>query len=167
MTPLEEAKIRGLARTLRKAIFNGGYSAGDQLPTRAKMAKDNNVSAETVGNVMRMLAGEGIVRLEQGRGSYVQPVRQYEVTVLVPSTKPADDEARAKAGRRVQVQEDDDPALGSAVVTPDGNGLRITLPVTAADSGRAASLAMSVARYACPEDAGWDLAGASVTARPA
>ena len=168
MTPLEEAKIRGIARALRSAIFNGDYRPGDQLPTRAKMAKDNKVSAETIGNVMRMLAGEGLVRLEQGRGSYVQPVSRYEVTVVVPLGHRVEVEMRARAERRVRVQEDDDPALGESTVNPDNGSLRITMPVAAADSGRAAALVMTVSPVAraLKMPAG-TLTGASPAARPA
>lgn len=167
VTPLEEAKIRGLARTLRTAIFSGGYRADDKLPTRTEMAKANKVSAETIGNVMRMLAGEGLVRLEQGRGSFVQPVRRYDVTVLVPLGAPVEEETRARSASRLQAQQDDDPAIGATSASPDNGSLRIRAAVTAADSGRAASMGMTLARFACPAEDGWDLAGASVTATPA
>lgn len=168
VTPLEEAKIRAIARQVRGDILAGRHAAGARLPTRVEMAKTHGVSAETIGNVMRMLAGEGLVSLEQGRGTFVQPVRSYEATATVPRADGGTigDGDRDKAARRVRVQDDDDPAIEDSGVSAEADGLRIRLNVAAADSGRAASRAMAVARYACQEEDGWDMALASVTARP-
>lgn len=167
MTPREAASAAMVARELRAAILAGEYDEGGTVPSRVALGFKYDVSAETASVALRMLAAEGLLRIEQGRRTVVLPVRRYEVTVIVPLGKPVEEPARAKAERRVRVQEDDDPAIGGAGVTPDGKRLRITIMVLAAESGRAAARAMGVAAYACPAVDGWDLAGASVSARPA
>jgi hypothetical protein len=59
-------------------------------------------------------------------------------------------------------------AIGESFsVAVGGDRVAVSSFVTAADSGRAAALAMTVARYAFSEDDAWDLAGAPVSARPA
>lgn len=168
MTPKDAASAAELARALREEILRGEYDEAGLVPSRMAL-KERGVSAETASVALRMLAAEGLIRLEQGKRSVVLPVHRYEVTVKVPSEprKPVKEAFRAKAERRARVQEDDDPAVSVTVVAPDNGWLRITLAVTAADSGRAAARAMAVAAYACPAGDGWDLAGASVTARPA
>lgn len=167
MTPREAASAAAVARELRRAILAGEFDEAGTVPSRVALGKVHDVSPETASVALRMLAAEGLIRIEQGRRTTVSPVRRYEVTVLVPLGRPVEDLARDKAERRVRVQEDDDPAIGGAAVTPDGKRLRITIAVVAADSGRAAARAMGVAAYACPAGDGWDLAGAAVSARPA
>lgn len=169
MTPKEAASAAALARELRDRILRGDYGEGTIMPSRLALKDELRISAETASVALRMLAAEGLIRLEQGKRSVVLPVHQYEVTVMVPSAprRPVEEAARAKAERRVRVQEDDDPAVAVTAVDPDNGQLRVTLAVTAADSGRAAARAMAVTVYACQAGDGWDLAGASVTARPA
>jgi DNA-binding transcriptional MocR family regulator len=167
MTPKDAASAAELARVLRERLFRGDFDDDGLMPSRMEL-KRPGVSAETASVALRMLAAEGLIRIEQGKRSVVLPVHRYEVTVKVPSEprKPVEEPVRAKAERRVRVQEDDDPAVAVSEVAPDNGWLRITLAVTAADSGRAAARAMAVTAYACPAGDGWDLAGASVTARP-
>lgn len=167
MTPREAASAVMVARELRAAILAGDYGEGDTVPSRVDLRDRYGVSAETASVALRMLAAEGLITLEQGKRSRVLPFRRYEVTVLVPRKDAVTEEQAARAERRVRVQEDDDPAIGGAGVSPDGRKLRISLAVVAADSGRAAARAMGLAAYACPAGDGWDLAGASVSARPA
>lgn len=167
MTPREAASAAAVARALRAAILAGDYAEGGAVPSRVTLGKEHGVSPETASVALRMLAAEGLLRLAQGRPTTVQPVRRYEVTVLVPRKDVITEEQAARAERRVRVQEDDDPAIGGGGVIPEGRKLRISLAVVAADSGRAAARAMGLAAYACPAGDGWDLAGASVHARPA
>jgi DNA-binding transcriptional regulator YhcF (GntR family) len=167
MRPREAASAAAVARELRAAILAGEYGDGDAVPSRVELAERFRVSPETASVAIRMLAADGLLRLEQGKRTVVLPVHRYEVTVLVPLGKPVEEAVTARAERRVRVQEDDDPAIGGAAVAGDGTRLRITLDVTAADSGRAAARALGIAAYACPRADGWDLPGASVSATPA
>ena len=159
VTPHEEAKIRGLARTLRAAIFSGQYAAGEQLPTRTAMAKANDVSTQTIGNVMLLLAGEGLVRLEQGRGTFVQPVRRHRAVVTARREDGGEitGEAFDEAVPRLRAVADAD--LAEVEATAAAGELEITLMVIAADAGYAAGRASAVARSALGD--GWEITGAS------
>jgi hypothetical protein len=159
MTPREAASAIAVAKELRVAILAGEYNDAGTVPSRVELGRRHNVSPET--------ASEGLLRIEQGRRTAVLPVRRHEVTVLVPRVAGSAEGHAGRAERRVRVQEDDDPAIGSAAVTIEEGLLRVSLTVTAADSGRAAARAIGLASYACPASDGWDLAEASVSARPA
>ena len=168
MTPDEATSAAELARALRERVLRGTYAAGSAVPSRSVLAKDSGLSAETASVALRMLAAEGLIRIEHGKRSVVLPVRTYGTEVVVPFKERISDDVHARAKRRILVQADDDPSIGEGVVVGNsGDWLRIWLPVTAADSGRAAARAMAVTAYACPAADGWDLTGASVTARPA
>lgn len=168
MTPKDAASAAAIARELRARVLRGDYDDAGTMPSRMAIKDELGVSAETASVALRMLAAEGLIRLEQGKRSAVLPVRAYGTEILVPFGGAIGEGDRAKAERRVRVQADDDPAIGEPVsVANAGERLRIWLTVTAADSGRAAARAMAVTAYACPAGDGWDLPGASVTATPA
>jgi hypothetical protein len=167
MTPKEAASAAELARVLRERLFRGDFGEDGLMPSRMEL-KRPGVSAETASVALRMLAAEGLIRIEQGKRSVVLPLRTYATEVIVPHDGVIGGEALAKADRRVRVQADDDPAIGEVLsVANAGKRLRIWLAVTAADSGRAAARVMAIAAYACPAADGWEITGASVTARPA
>jgi hypothetical protein len=166
------AKVKGRFRTRtqpRRPPPQGGRSVSLACcGTGSARCPTRRVSAATASVALRMVAAEGLIRLEQGKRSAVLPVRVYGAEVVVPHRGAVREEELAKADRRVRVQADDDPAIGEELsVANAGKRLRIWLAVTAADSGRAAARAIAVAAYACRAGDGWDLAGASVTARPA
>lgn len=167
MTPREAASATAVARELRAEILRGDYDDAGQVPSRVALGERFGVSPETASVALRMLAGEGLILLEQGKRSSVLPVRRYDVTVTVPAGGPVSEAEAARAERRALVQADDDPAIGFGAAIPDGRALRFSLAVTAADGGRAAARAMTLAARACPPGDGWDLGAASVTARPA
>jgi len=169
MTPRDAASAVEVARRLREEILRGDYAGTGTVPSRVELGKRHDVSAETASVALRMLAAEGLISLEQGRRSRVLPVRRYDVTVVLGMAAPIRSEDVRRAERRAQVQEDDDPAVTGTEVfwAADARTVRVGATVTAADPGRAAARAMTLAAAACPPDAGWDLAGATVTARPA
>jgi GntR family transcriptional regulator, histidine utilization repressor len=56
---------------LRQGIREGRWRAGDRLPTEAQLQAQFGVSRMTVNRALRELQLEGLLRREQGRGSFV------------------------------------------------------------------------------------------------
>jgi GntR family phosphonate transport system transcriptional regulator len=62
---------RQIAATLEGAIAAGSHAPGERLPTEAELATRFAVNRHTVRRAMEELEGRGLVRVEQGRGSFV------------------------------------------------------------------------------------------------
>jgi DNA-binding transcriptional regulator YhcF (GntR family) len=60
-----------LAARIRSALDDGTLAAGDRLPSVRDLAKSAAVNVNTVRSVYARLESEGIVRSEQGRGTFV------------------------------------------------------------------------------------------------
>ena len=74
-----------IVRALGDGIGPGGLRPGDRLPTEAQLAARFGVNRHTVRRALQQLAQAGLVRVEQGRGSFVaDDVIDYPV---VPRTR--------------------------------------------------------------------------------
>ena len=62
---------RQIANALRQEIVSGGRVPGEQLPTEAALAARFAVNRHTVRRAIEELSRAGLVRVEQGRGSFV------------------------------------------------------------------------------------------------
>ena len=97
---------RQIACELERAIAAGAYSPGDRLPTEAELAVRFGVNRHTVRRAMEELSGRGLVRIEQGRGSFVaEDVLDY---VLGPRTRFSENirrQQREPGGRILSVAE--------------------------------------------------------------
>lgn len=62
---------RQIARALSSGIGPGGLQPGDRLPTEAQLAAQHGVNRHTVRRAIESLVRTGLVRVEQGRGSFV------------------------------------------------------------------------------------------------
>ena len=62
-----------LSETLRLQIVEGEFAPGDVLPPEEQLARHYRVSRTTVRLAMARLVNEGLIRREQGRGTYVNP----------------------------------------------------------------------------------------------
>jgi GntR family transcriptional regulator, phosphonate transport system regulatory protein len=75
-TPLERgagvAVWRQIARRLEGDLRAGGLEAGARLPTEAELAARFTVHRHTVRRAIADLAARGLVRVEQGRGTFLQ-----------------------------------------------------------------------------------------------
>ncbi|MFO7858796.1 MAG: phosphonate metabolism transcriptional regulator PhnF [Ectothiorhodospiraceae bacterium] len=72
---------RRIRDQLADEIAAGAYEPGGRLPTEAALSRRFGVNRHTVRHAMATLADEGLVRIEQGRGTFVQePVLDYPVT---------------------------------------------------------------------------------------
>lgn len=62
---------RQIAHSLAAGIGPGGLRPGDRLPTEAQLAARHGVNRHTVRRAIETLVRSGLVRVEQGRGSFV------------------------------------------------------------------------------------------------
>ena len=67
-----------LADILRRRIARNRWPAGTQLPTLQSLMKEFDVARVTVRQAMELLARDGLVSAERGRGTFVtsQPARE-------------------------------------------------------------------------------------------
>lgn len=63
---------RQIAEALKVRIAAGEHEPGERLPTEHQMAEGFGVNRHTVRRAVAALAEEGLVRIEQGRGTFVQ-----------------------------------------------------------------------------------------------
>lgn len=76
-----------VASHLRTAIATGQMKPGQQLPIESKLMEDYDVSRSTVRWAMSRLREEGLVTIEQGRGTFVS--ERDERTDHIPRYSPA------------------------------------------------------------------------------
>jgi DNA-binding FadR family transcriptional regulator len=55
----------------RQKILAGTYRAGQKLPTEPQLQEEWGVSRSVIREAMKILTSQGLVRVEQGRGSFV------------------------------------------------------------------------------------------------
>jgi GntR family phosphonate transport system transcriptional regulator len=63
---------RQIQSILAQEIVSGTFAPGDRLPTEPELAERFGVNRHTLRRAMGELAEQGLVRIEQGRGSFVQ-----------------------------------------------------------------------------------------------
>ncbi|WP_420006839.1 phosphonate metabolism transcriptional regulator PhnF [Arenibacterium sp. LLYu02] len=72
---------RAIEQALHDEITNGIWTPGAQLPSETDLAKRFGVNRHTVRRAMSALATRGVIRIEHGRGSFVQEnIIHYEVS---------------------------------------------------------------------------------------
>jgi DNA-binding GntR family transcriptional regulator len=71
---LYEPAYAQLVRILLGQIAAGVYRPGDRLPSEAQLCERYGVSPMTVRRVINILADQGVVIAEQGRGTFVKPL---------------------------------------------------------------------------------------------
>ncbi|WP_159994883.1 phosphonate metabolism transcriptional regulator PhnF [Roseomonas sp. 18066] len=62
---------RQIAQALERGIAEGSSPPGSRLPTEAALAAQHGVNRHTVRRALDSLALRGLIRIEQGRGSFV------------------------------------------------------------------------------------------------
>lgn len=63
-----------LVNLLRQNVATGVLRPGDQLPSESQLCERYDVSPMTVRRAINLLADQGVVMAEQGRGTFVKPV---------------------------------------------------------------------------------------------
>lgn len=67
------AKYHQLAQILRRQIQSGELPAHTQAPTEESLCRQYGLSRGTVRQALHALAQEGLLRREQGRGTFINP----------------------------------------------------------------------------------------------
>lgn len=67
---------RQIADAIRLDIVGGKLANGDRLPTEALLAERFSANRHTVRRSLAVLAEEGVVAAEQGRGTFVKSIRR-------------------------------------------------------------------------------------------
>lgn len=67
----DKPKYEQLKTQIRSAVYSGELAVGQPLPSLRRLAAELGVSVLTVSRAYDELADEGIIRNEQGKGSFV------------------------------------------------------------------------------------------------
>jgi GntR family phosphonate transport system transcriptional regulator len=71
---------RQIAQALEQAITSGQHQPGGRLPSEAELSALHGVNRHTVRRALEALSSRGLIRIEQGRGSFVaEDVVDYPV----------------------------------------------------------------------------------------
>ena len=72
---------RRIADAIRLDIVGGKLATGDRLPTEALLAERFSANRHTVRRALAVLAEEGVVGAEQGRGTFVRSARRLSYPI--------------------------------------------------------------------------------------
>lgn len=72
---------RQIADAIRLDIVGGKLANGDRLPTEALLAERFSANRHTVRRALAVLAEEGVVAAEQGRGTFVRSIRRLSYPI--------------------------------------------------------------------------------------
>ena len=72
---------RQIADAIRLDIVGGKLAEGDRLPTEALLAERFSANRHTVRRALAVLADEGVVGAEQGRGTFVRSARRLSYPI--------------------------------------------------------------------------------------
>lgn len=97
---------RQIATVLRDEIAGGIHLPGSRLPTEAELARRFGVNRHTLRRAVAALAEEGVLRVEQGRGTFVQPhLLDYEIGPRTRFSEIVARHDRAPAGQLLAAEE--------------------------------------------------------------
>jgi GntR family transcriptional repressor for pyruvate dehydrogenase complex len=77
------SRLENLTRDLTTRIVSGEYSPGERLPTETQLQEKWGVSRSVVREAMKVLASQGLVRIEQGRGTFVSDSDSTPLTTQI------------------------------------------------------------------------------------
>jgi GntR family transcriptional regulator, phosphonate transport system regulatory protein len=97
---------RQIADRLQRDIGAGVYAPGGRLPTEAEMSQQFRVNRHTVRRALDELSRGGLVRVEQGRGSFVaEDVLEYAVEARTRFSEWIRRHNMEPSGRLLQLEE--------------------------------------------------------------
>lgn len=72
---------RQIHNRLEREIASGAFGPGDRLPSESRLSAEFGVNRHTIRRALSALEESGLIRVEQGRGSFVrEPVIHYPVS---------------------------------------------------------------------------------------
>lgn len=77
------SRLDTLTHELTARIVSGEYAPGERLPTEAQLQERWGVSRSVVREAMKVLASQGLVRIEQGRGTFVSDADTTSLTTQI------------------------------------------------------------------------------------
>lgn len=90
MTPQGRARYQRVTDDLRAAIDRGDYKPGEAIPTEQHLIEHYGYSRPTIRQAIAQLRAEGIVDVEQGRGTFVRSNRPIRRVTSVRYSKAAE-----------------------------------------------------------------------------
>jgi GntR family transcriptional regulator, phosphonate transport system regulatory protein len=97
---------RQIASSLQRDIGAGIYPPGGRLPTEAELSQHFRVNRHTVRRALEELSRGGLVRVEQGRGSFVaEDVLEYAVEARTRFSEWVRRHNKEPSGRVLQLKE--------------------------------------------------------------
>lgn len=97
---------RQIARTVETEIAEGVHAPGGRLPTEAQFSARFNVNRHTVRRALEELSRNGLVVIEQGRGSFVaEDVLDYTVGTRVRFSETIRAQNKEPSGRIIDLRE--------------------------------------------------------------
>lgn len=128
MTDLDHRRGNGVAlwrqiqQILEKEIARGVYEPGERLPTEFQLAERFGVNRHTVRRALGGLEDKGLLRVEQGRGTFVhEHVIDYRLGKRTRFTENLSAQSRSGGGVLLEaVEEPADAAVAKALEVPEG-----------------------------------------------
>jgi GntR family transcriptional repressor for pyruvate dehydrogenase complex len=68
-----------LAERILDDVLSGRYGVGTALPSESELAEESGLSRLTVREAVKTLRSKGVLRVVQGRGTYVAPTSEWSV----------------------------------------------------------------------------------------
>ena len=78
------ARYRQVADELRAAIRRGDFRPGSALPSQPDLARQYGLNQTSINRAIAILRSEGLVRVEHGRGSFVQEIPAVKWVRRIP-----------------------------------------------------------------------------------
>lgn len=78
------ARYRQVADELRNAIKRGQYLPGAMLPSQPELARRYGLNQTSINRAIMLLRAEGLVRVEHGRGAFVQEIPTVKRVRRIP-----------------------------------------------------------------------------------
>ena len=101
--PTGTALWRQIADTLAREIRENVFPAGERLPTESELAERFQVNRHTLRRAVASLQEVGLVRIEQGRGTFVQEdVIDYPLTKRTRFSEIIRHQARTPSGELIR-----------------------------------------------------------------
>ena len=111
---------RQIANNISDAIRSGTYPPGSKLPTEAELSQQYGVNRHTLRRAVSELAEAGVIRVEQGRGSFVQEhVLDYLVAKKTRFSDNVLRQRRTPGGRTLLLTEEVGDPPGNPCDRPD------------------------------------------------
>jgi GntR family phosphonate transport system transcriptional regulator len=126
---------RQIAQHIETEILQGRYQPGERLPTEHALADSFGVNRHTARRAVMALADKGLVRVEQGRGSFVQEnVIDYRLSRRTRFSENLSAQKREAGGRLLDLYEmPAEPAVAKALDIPEGSAVIVIEQLGEAD----------------------------------